>query len=178
VLSLSSSRWSELWHVYGYAVDVPAKLSALYSAITDAEFDAILSSLMTSIYHQHDTTTAAYACVPHLNRIRSNSSEHRRLSCLRSISLIELARSWHQNTSKGAAVPDDLSDAYFETVGQFPKMIAESQMKDWDRDDLFNFAATLLAINGEPRWAGELTRLARKTGLACPECGAYIELPR
>lgn len=178
VVALNSDRWASLWDVYGPAASVPENLRKLYSAESDQRFDAVLQNVMTAVFHQHDATTAAFAVAPHLAAIMLERPS-RRLQCVEAIALIEAAR---QNSafrqSREVEVPEDLCDEYAATIARLPQMIGACADLPWEQHQCFLFAGTLLAVKGETGWVEDLMELGTHSGLNCPECGSFVEMPR
>jgi hypothetical protein len=164
--------------VYGPADDVPDYLRKLYSATSDNRFEAVLHDLMSAIFHQHDATTAAFAVAPHFETMMRERPSLR-LACVEAIALIEAAR---QNSARRrgreVAVPEDLREDYAATVARLPQMIGACSDLPWERHQCFLFAGTLLAAKGHAGWVEELGELGMYSGLNCPECGKFIDIPR
>jgi hypothetical protein len=124
-LSLDSSRWSELWHMYREAGDVPSRLQDLEVTATDEELAERLRTLLVGVYHQSDVTTAAYAVVPHLRRLYLACKLATRFRYLGCIAEIEDARRYHEGIgSEDSIVPEDLAPAYFGVIHELPELIA------------------------------------------------------
>ena len=111
-LPLNSPRWAELWHMYGNASDVPARLRKLRRVQTDDRLAEELCTLMTGVYHQHDVTTAAFAVVPHLAELCLASKLQTCYRYIGCIAKIEVARRYHKGLGdKNSVVPKDLAAA-------------------------------------------------------------------
>jgi hypothetical protein len=113
-LSLDSSRWKELTHVYGSAADMPDAIRRLEN-LEHIEFcrDGPLDEIISAIYHQGDPNTGSYATVPHLVRIAEHRPPGERLPLLSLCAWVEQYR-----TSKRPPIPDDLEPAYRHALVQ------------------------------------------------------------
>ena len=122
MLSLESCEWSNLSHAYGNADDIPKLLSKLgdYPATTEHDSEPFFS-LWSSLCHQGDTCTAAYAAVPHLLGLAKAAPGRITYDYLLLPTSIEIARL----TGRGPEVPASLQDAYQAAIQSMTGIIGQ-----------------------------------------------------
>jgi len=175
MLSLDSPRWKELSHLYGDADDVPEMLSRLARAEADEQFQSIMQELMSAVYHQHDSCSAAHAVTPHLANLCRTSSLRRCRHLIHSIARIEEARQTHQRWGTGTStIPEDIAPAYYATLQTLPWLIADCFVADWDVETSFVMAEALLVAKGHADYGMQLNQFVFRLSVFCPKCGKLV----
>ena len=161
-LSLDSSRWGELTHVYGTAEDIPGAIKALeVMPVITWDSDGPLEAIAAAVYHQGDPDTASYATTPHLMRIANGRAPAERIWLIYLVGWIEAAR----NESR-PAIPDDLIGAYQSAIAE-AKIMAIDLLRSDDRSwgnknpsfDLAYLFGAIAAFEGERKLAEHLNML-------------------
>lgn len=122
MLDLESDGWSQLMHAYGAASDIPDLLLLLadYPAI-QGFYSEPYCSLWSTLCHQGDTYTAAYAAVPHILRLAEVHPERVTYDYLLLPTSIEIARL----AERGPDIPEDLVDAYTAAIQSMPRIVGK-----------------------------------------------------
>src|SRR5262245_14159459 len=176
MLELNDPLWEQLRHVYGPAVDVPERIRRL-SAADDDEFQSVLDSLLTDVYHQHDATSAGVAVVPHLAELAGTADPQRFSRIVEAMELLVAAIGCQAETA--GALPPLLADDYLVVVHPLPGLLARYLTVAWDQTDPCLVAGLILMLKGRGAWVEELWQLSnRRWALPCPDCGAPIDMPR
>lgn len=145
MLSLDSSRWSELTHAYGCAADIPSllfDLARLPRAAGDAE---PWHSLWSALAHQGDVYSASFAAVPHVIEALSLDPAAADSAYFQFPAWVEICR--HRSRVE---MPPDLRDAYFESLKRLPSLAAVAAENEWEADHLACVLAAIAASQGQP----------------------------
>ena len=160
MLRLESIEWSQLTHAYGTANDIPGLLAQLseYPSKSGCDTEPFFS-LWSSLCHQGDTCTAAYAAVPHI--IALAGAEPRRITCdfLLLPTSIEIARS----TGRGPEVPAKLSDSYTTAIKGMAAIIGQLSVDDMDETWCITCGAAVAIGAGNPALAEAILELEGDT---------------
>ena len=143
MLSLDSSRWSELQHAYGNAENIPAllrKLDGLPASGGDAE---PWFSLWSSLAHQGDVYSASFAAVPHVVSALATAPERACSSYFHFPVWVEICREKH-----GIPVPPDLLPGYAEALSRLPALAAAAASRSWDEGFLRCVLAAVSVAKG------------------------------
>jgi hypothetical protein len=144
VLTLESSRWSELHHAYGVASDIPALLTQL-SALPDAAGDAEpWLSLWSALAHQGDVFDASFAAVPHVVCAAATNPLKADAVYFQFPAWIEICRK-----KQGIKVPDDLAAAYFDALSKLPTLVAAASAREWNAEFLQCALSAIAAAKGQ-----------------------------
>lgn len=136
LLSLESSRWSELEHAYGHAFDIPPLLRHLHDLPpSDGESEPWFT-LWSALAHQGDVYPASFAAVPHVIAALASAPSKADASFFHFPAWVEICRAKH-----GTAIPIDLAGDYFASLKRLPALVAEATS---ERNDP-GFAACALA---------------------------------
>lgn len=144
MLSLESSRWSELQHAYGNAADIPALLKQLVLVPNSSANNEPWFFLWSSLAHQGDVYSASFAAVPHVIQILSAFPLQADLNYFQFPAWIEICRQ-----KNGVSVPNDLATAYFEALSRLPALVAASSSRDWDATFLSAALSAIAASKGQ-----------------------------
>lgn len=136
MLSLQSSRWSELRHAYGQASDTPALLERLRELPKSEGEAEPWFSLWSALAHQGDVYPASFAAVPHVVAALATAPVQADASFFHFPAWVEICRA-----KNGVEVPEDLRAAYFEALARLPNLVAQAANRAWEP----GFAACALA---------------------------------
>jgi hypothetical protein len=131
MLSLDSSRWSELKHAYGAASDIPELLRRLDALPTADGDEEPWFSLWSALAHQGDVYSASFAAVPHVVKALASAPSLAHFTYFQFPAWVEICR-----TKNSVPVPDDLAAAYFGALSQLPSLVAAAASREWDEDFL------------------------------------------
>jgi len=143
LLSLESSRWSELHHAYGQASDIPALLKQLAEIPDSSDNKEPWFSLWSSLAHQGDVYSASFAAVPHVIEALASSPLKAEFSYFQFPAWVEICRK-----KNGVSVPDDIAPAYFEALSRLPALVAAASSREWDSNFLCCALSALAAAKG------------------------------
>ncbi|RNF84946.1 hypothetical protein [Montanilutibacter psychrotolerans] len=144
MLSLDSSRWGELQHAYGPALDTPSLLRQLQSLPEAAGESEPWFTLWSSLAHQGDVYSASFAAVPHVVSALASQPEQAGSTYFQFPAWVEICRK-HQ----GMSVPADLEQAYFAALSQLPALAAAAASRPWDGDMVACVLAAIAAVKGD-----------------------------
>lgn len=145
MLSLDSSRWSELKHAYGAASDIPdllRRLDVLPSADGDEE---PWFSLWSSLAHQGDVYSASFAAVPYVVKALASAPSIAHSAYFQFPAWVEICRA-----KNSVPVPEDLAAAYFEALSQLPSLVAAAASRAWDEGFLACALSAIAAAKNQP----------------------------
>lgn len=126
MLSLQSSRWSELRHAYGSANDIPPLLEQLSSLPTSSGDSEPWFTLWSALAHQGDVYSASFAAVPHVVAAIESAPTKVDESYFQFPAWVEVCRA-----RQGVEVPRDLKVAYFESLARLPGLVAQASVREW-----------------------------------------------
>lgn len=127
MLSLQSSRWSELRHAYGQAGDIPALLERLRE-LPKSEGDAEpWFTLWSALAHQGDVYSASFAAVPHVVAALATAPARADESYFQFPAWVEICRA-----KNGVEMPQDLEASYFEALARLPGLVAQAASRPWE----------------------------------------------
>ena len=173
MLSLDSTRWTQLTQAYGSAEDVPRLLEALACIGSETAREEVWFALWRTLYRPDEVYTASYAAVPHLLAISGRFPLRERAHGVHLVTRIEVTR----KEPGSAVMPDDLVADYATAVESLPDFVASGNGEAWPADLAQIFAAAMLVGKRQPDLARGLLELGR--ALTCPTCGTeYTGVPR
>jgi hypothetical protein len=143
MLSLDSPRWQELEHAYGRAVDTPALLLQLRKFPKSNDDAEPWFSLWSSLAHQGDVHSASFAAVSHVVAALASDPLRCDWTYFQFPAWIEICR-----VKKGAPIPSDLEEAYFEALRALPGLAAKWAEKPWADSDLACVLSAIAAAKG------------------------------
>jgi len=157
MIQLDDSRWLELSHAYGNAVDTPELLRQLSHATgPKTGYDSKpWFTLWSSLCHQGDVYDASYAALPHIIDIACNATGPIDFSFFQLPAAIEIARS----SGKGPPVPADLAQAYGDAVSRLARCVVQYLHEDWDEPTLLSAMSALAVAKGHHRVAEAVMNL-------------------
>ena len=144
LLSLESTRWSELEHAYGSAHDIPELLQRLSGVPKSEDDGSPWFDLWSSLAHQGDVYSASFAAVPHVVQALASSPENADFNYFQFPAWVEICRQ-----KKGMTVPDDLTSSYFEALSRLPSLAAAASSREWDSDFLICVLSAVAAAKGQ-----------------------------
>jgi hypothetical protein len=127
VLSLQSTRWSELQHAYGCAADVPSLLERLRELPTSEGGAEPWFTLWSALAHQGDVYSASFAAVPHVIAALATGPARADASFFHFPAWVEICRE-----KNGVEVPQDLEASYFEALARLPSLVAQAASRAWE----------------------------------------------
>ncbi|SFI02746.1 hypothetical protein SAMN04515618_10871 [Collimonas sp. OK307] len=158
MLSLNSSRWSELQHAYGTASDIPDLLRELTN-VPDSRGDAEpWFSLWSSLAHQGDVYSASFAAVPHIIQVLASAPLKADSAYFQFPAWVEICRAKHK-----LAVPEDLAASYFESLSRLPTIVGAAAVREWDNSFLSCALSAIAASKGQHIVAEALLELSPET---------------
>lgn len=144
MLSLTSSRWSELHHAYGAASDIPELLLQL-STLPESNGKAEpWFSLWSALAHQGDVYEASFAAVPHVVDAAATNPLQADSVYFQFPAWVEICRK-----KQGIDVPSELSAAYFDALSKLPSLVAAASGRQWDADFLQCALSAIAAAKGQ-----------------------------
>lgn len=156
MLSLTSDTWSQLTHAYGPADDVPALIVKLSDYPSKSRHDSEpFFSLWSSLCHQGDTNTAAYAAVPHIVGLAQAQPDRITYDFLLLPTSIEIARL----TGRGPEVPETLMQSYGSAIQGMIGVIGHLQGSEMDETWCLTCAASIAAAAGNATIAEAILEL-------------------
>jgi hypothetical protein len=144
LLSLDSSRWSELQHAYGAASDIPALLVKLADVPTSEGKNEPWFSLWSSLAHQGDVFSASFAAVPHVIEALASAPLQADYCYFQFPAWIEICR-----CKNNVEIPADISPAYFEALKRLPNLVAAASAREWDSAFLACALSSIAASKGQ-----------------------------
>ena len=156
MLSLESNHWSQLTHAYGVATDTPRLLAQLaeYPSKSDYRSEPYFS-LWSSLCHQGDTYTAAYAAVPHIVALAEADPGRITYDYLLLPTSIEIARL----TGQGPDVPADLIESYAEAIKSMTRVVGRLHVDDMDETLCLTCGAAVAVAAGNPTMSEAILEL-------------------
>ncbi|PFH11604.1 hypothetical protein BCF11_4056 [Collimonas sp. PA-H2] len=144
MLSLDSSRWSELQHAYGAATDIPDLLRQLASVPGSRGDAEPWFSLWSSLAHQGDVYSASFAAVPHVVHALASAPLKADSTYFQFPAWVEICRAKH-----GMTVPEDLAASYLESLSRLPAIVAAAAGREWDSAFLSCALSAIAASKGQ-----------------------------
>lgn len=144
LLSLESSRWSELEHAYGRASDIPQLLRQLQDLPESEGQSEPWFTLWSALAHQGDVYSASFAAVPHVIAALSTSPIKADVSFIHFPAWVEICR-----VKQETPVPPDLADGYFAALQRLPALVAEAALGRTDPDFAACATAAIAATLGQ-----------------------------
>ena len=148
MLSLESSRWEELRHAYGPALDTPSLLSQLRSLPEAVGESEPWFTLWSSLAHQGDVFPASFAAVPHVVSALASQPENASFTYFHFPAWVEICRQRH-----GMTVPTELEEAYYSALSQLPGLAATAASRPWDENMVASVLAAIAAAKGNVKVA-------------------------
>ena len=156
MLSLDGDDWSQLTHAYGAANDIPNLLAKLADYPSKDGYDSEpFFSLWSSLCHQGDTYTAAYAAVPHMLRFAKAEPERITYDFMLLPTSIEIARL----TGRGPEIPGHLKFAYEAAIQSMPRIVGQLRPKGMDETMCLSCSAAIAAAAGNATLAEAILEL-------------------
>ncbi len=143
MLSLDSPKWSELFHAYGKASDIPDLLRQLETMPAWDGEEEPWFSIWSSLAHQGDVYSASFAAVPHVVRILAQAPNQADFSYFQFPAWVEICRQ-----KKSVAIPKELEADYFSALKQLPSLAAAAADREWDEDFLLCALSAIAAAKG------------------------------
>ena len=155
-MSLESSGWSQLTHAYGAADDTPRLLAQLAKYPSESGVDSEpFFSLWSSLCHQGDTYTAAYAAVPHIIALAEAEPDRITYDYLLLPTSIEIARL----TGRGPEVPAEIAESYFSAIKNMASIVGRLSLDDMDETMCLSCGAAIAVATGNPVLAEAILEL-------------------
>jgi hypothetical protein len=148
MVDLDSLEWANLRHAYGPATDVPhllRQLNPLSSSDGNAE---PWFSIWSALAHQGDVYSASFAAVPHIVQVLSINPLEASPDYFQFPAWVEICR--HRQK---IAVPDTLALAYFEALGELPRLVGIATAREWDSGFLSVAMSAIAVGKGYPQVA-------------------------
>jgi hypothetical protein len=157
VLSLSSPRWQELEHAYGDAGDIPALLEQIAQLPEDKDDSGPWFHLWSALAHQGDVYPASFAAVPHVIAALTKSPTTAHESYFHFPAWVEICRA-----RQDIAVPPELREAYFSSLGKLPQLAALAATKAWSLGFLACALSATAAAKGQHALAEAILEMAEE----------------
>jgi hypothetical protein len=145
MLSLDSSRWSELKHAYGEASDIPALLKQLDTLPAAEGEREPWFSLWSALAHQGDVYSASFAAVPHVVKALASGPSKADSTYFQFPAWVEICR-----CKKNIAVSEELAPAYFDALSQLPLLVAAAASREWHSEFLCCALSAIAAAKNQP----------------------------
>ena len=155
MLSLDSTRWSELRHAYGAASNIPDLLKQLETLPTADAQQEPWDSLWSSLAHQGSTYSASFAAVPHVVRALASAPASADSVYFHFPAWVEICRK-----KDNVEIPEDLAPAYFEALAQLPALVAAAASRTWDEGFLRCALSAIAAAKNQPALAEAILELS------------------
>ena len=143
MLSLDSTKWSELLHAYGAASDIPDLLRQLETLPPSEGENEPWDSIWSSLAHQGDVYSASFAAVPHVIRVLASSPSRADFSYFLFPAWVEVCRQ-----KKSVPIPEELEADYFSALRQLPSLVASAADREWDEGFLLCALSSIAAAKG------------------------------
>lgn len=144
MLSLDSPRWSELRHAYGPASDTPGLLQQLALVPESGGETEPWFALWSSLAHQGDVYPATFAAVPYVVQALASAPLKADFSYFQFPAWVEICRQ-----KNGTSIPEDLAQAYFDSLSRLPELAAAAAARDWDENFLPCVLAAIAVSKGQ-----------------------------
>lgn len=154
MLSLDSSRWSELQHAYGAASDIPQMLAKLADVPTSENNSEPWFSLWSSLAHQGDVYSASFAAVPYVIQALASAPLRASFTYFQFPAWVEICR-----RKNNVEIPADIAPAYFEALNRLPSLVAAASSREWDDDLLVCALSAIAAAKGQTAVAEAIQEL-------------------
>lgn len=154
-LPLDSPRWHELQHAYGAAGDIPALLRHLDSLPESSGESEPWYSLWSSLAHQGDVYSASFAAVPYVILAMSRDPSAAPSAFFNFPAWVETCR-----LKEGVAVPEDISQDYFNALAQLPELAAQAASRAWSNEHTRCVLAAIAASKGHAGLAETVLELS------------------
>jgi hypothetical protein len=155
VLSLESSRWSQLEQAFGDASDIPALLVQLAGVPGSSGESEPWFSLWSALAHQGDVYDASFAAVPHVVQALATSPLKAEAVYFQFPAWVEVCRRKNE-----VEIPEDLAPAYFEALSQLPALVAAASAREWDAEFLQCALSAIAAAKGQAEVAEAVQELS------------------
>lgn len=153
MLSLDSPHWSQLWHAYGSASDIPPLLRQL-SALPEADgAKEPWHSLWSALAHQGDVYPASFAAVPHVVAAATSAPLVASSTYFQFPAWVEVCRQ-----KNAVPIPAELEAAYFGALQKLPALVAAASAREWDAE----FLACALAAVAASKGYGSVAEVAQE----------------
>ena len=143
MLSLQSSRWSELDHAYGKATDIPEMLAQLMKLPKSEGKAEPWFSLWSALAHQGDVYSASFAAVPHVVAALATAPAEADESYLQFPAWVEICRAKNL-----VNIPEDLKAPYVESLARLPGLVAQAASRQWELGYLACALSAIAAAKG------------------------------
>ncbi len=168
MLDLASPRWSQLKASPGGN----GQLAATSLSRIRGGDDSAYAELQHQACHQYTLGEVAYAVVPHLVDIASNSDIRQRVWPLSVVGAVAAARLIAPTTSP--PIPPDLCDAFAAANDSARALTAEALCEvGWEIEESFQLLGAMAAFQGHGHLAMHL--FSSGVELSCPVCGEYMK---
>ena len=144
MLSLQSSKWSELRHAYGNASDIPELLRRLRELPTSEGEAEPWFTLWSALAHQGDVYSASFAAVPHVIAALATAPSEADESFFQFPAWVEICRA-----KKEVEIPTDLKAPYFEALARLPSLVAQASTRQWESGFLACALSAIAAAKGQ-----------------------------
>jgi hypothetical protein len=144
MLSLQSTRWSELQHAYGKAGDIPELLAQLQKLPKSEGEAEPWFSLWSALAHQGDVYSASFAAVPHVVAALAAAPAEADESYLQFPAWVEICRA-----KNVVEIPEDLKASYFESLSRLPGLVAQASARQWEPGYLACALSAIAAAKGQ-----------------------------
>ena len=145
MLLLSDTRWSEISHAYGFAIDTPDLIRALTSYPESAGFDdEPWYSLWSSLCHQGDIYEASLAALPHIVNILELNPQKAGFDFIALPTSIEISR-----LKSGLVVPEYLRGAYFDAIQKLASLVPVFLVSNHDYNSVQAATAAIAVSAGK-----------------------------
>lgn len=165
LLSLESSRWSELEHAYGRASDIPQLLRQLQDLPGSEGQSEPWFTLWSALAHQGDVYSASFAAVPHVIAALASAPAKADISFFHFPAWVEIYRAKQEKP-----IPADLADGYFAALQRLPALVAEAASVRNDPDFAACATAAIAATLGQHAMAEVILEMS-SPGLALEVLG-------
>ena len=145
MISLDSTRWSELEHAYGNASDIPELLRQLSSLPPSVGEKEPWYSLWSALAHQGDVYSASFAAVPHVVAALASAPASADSTYFQFPAWVEICRAKNEHV-----VPEDLAPGYFGALSRLPLLVAEASSREWDAGFLACALSAIAAAKNQP----------------------------
>lgn len=157
MLSLSSPRWQELEHAYGGAGDIPALLEQIAQFPEDKVDSGAWFQIWSALAHQGDVYSASFAAVPHVIAALAKAPTTAHESYFHFPAWVEICRAKQE-----VAVPAELQESYFSSLGSLPQLAANAATKAWSRGFLACTLSAVAAAKGQHAVAEAILEMAEE----------------
>jgi len=168
MVALDSHRWKSFATYFGSPDELPNQVQRWQASIGTVGEKSAWADVSERFLHQSTITEAAYAVAPYVTSEFDRVPLLQRLNYLIDLGLIEAAQ-----FNGGPVVPDDLADAYLQSVQTSRRHAVQCLSLPWPQLEFRYLMSTIATLHRHPILGDLLFTLDSIAG-SCPTCGDTV----